>query len=43
MKNVSAAHFGGGWTWLLVLPAGGLAVTDTDKQDNPLMSVSFGV
>lgn len=35
--NAGATQFGSGWAWLLVDEAGGLAVSSTPNQDNPLM------
>lgn len=33
-------RFGSGWAWLIVRHDGGLAVTSTPNQDNPLMDVA---
>lgn len=33
----AAGRFGSGWAWVIVTPAGKLAITDTKNQDNPLM------
>ena len=33
----AAGRFGSGWAWLIVTPAGKLAITHTKNQDNPLM------
>lgn len=35
--KAALGRFGSGWAWLVVLPDGGLAVTSTPNQDNPLM------
>lgn len=35
----AATRFGSGWAWLIVTPAGKLAITSTANQDNPLMDV----
>lgn len=37
-KKEAASVFGSGWAWLVRLPDGGLAITSTPNQDNPLMS-----
>ncbi len=36
-SNAAATRFGSGWAWLVKLPDGGLKVTSTPNQDNPLM------
>ncbi len=36
--NAAATRFGSGWAWLGVTAEGGLVVTSTPNQDNPLMS-----
>lgn len=35
--TAAAARFGSGWAWLVVQPGGGLVVTSTANQDNPMM------
>lgn len=35
--DAAAKRFGSGWAWLIVTPDGGLKVTSTPNQDNPLM------
>lgn len=37
MTAEALSVFGSGWAWLVVTPSGGLAVTSTKNQDNPLM------
>jgi Fe-Mn family superoxide dismutase len=37
--QAAATRFGSGWAWLIVTPAGRLAVTSTPNQDNPLMDL----
>ncbi|MDM7957105.1 superoxide dismutase [Blastomonas sp.] len=39
-KAAGTARFGSGWVWLIVKPDGGLAITSTPNQDNPLMDVA---
>ncbi|CAL8463013.1 g2547 [Coccomyxa elongata] len=34
-----AARFGSGWAWLIYKSGGGLAITSTANQDNPLQSI----
>ena len=36
-SKAAATRFGSGWAWLIRKPNGGLAVTSTANQDNPLM------
>ena len=38
-SNAAATHFGSGWAWL-VKTDGGLVVSSTPNQDNPLMDVA---
>lgn len=38
-SNAAATRFGSGWAWLIKTP-GGLKVTSTPNQDNPLMDVA---
>lgn len=40
LKDAATKQFGSGWAWLVVKEDGGLAVTSTANQDNPLMSVA---
>lgn len=37
-KESANKQFGSGWTWLIVDKAGKLQITNTQNQDNPLMS-----
>jgi len=37
--QAAAARFGSGWAWLIRRPDGGLAITSTANQDNPLMDL----
>ena len=36
--NAAATRFGSGWAWLGVKPGGGLCISSTPNQDNPLMT-----
>jgi Fe-Mn family superoxide dismutase len=36
-SDAAAKRFGSGWAWLIVTKQGGLKVTSTPNQDNPLM------
>jgi Fe-Mn family superoxide dismutase len=40
-KNVANRQFGSGWAWLIVDKTGGLQVTSSPNQDNPLMPKSI--
>jgi len=37
-EQAGATRFGSGWAWLSVTPDGGLVVSSTPNQDNPLMA-----
>ncbi|MDM7952817.1 MAG: superoxide dismutase [Cyanobium sp. CZS 25K] len=37
--QAAAERFGSGWAWLILRPDGGLAITSTANQDNPLMDL----
>ncbi len=37
--KAAASRFGSGWAWLILRGDGGLAITTTPNQDNPLMDV----
>lgn len=39
-KAAAASRFGSGWAWVIVKEDGGLEVTSTPNQDNPLMDVA---
>ena len=39
-SSAAGNRFGSGWAWLIVKDGGGLAVTSTPNQDNPLMDVA---
>lgn len=39
-SNAAATRFGSGWAWLVLTKDGGLAVTSTPNQDNPIMDGS---
>ena len=39
-SKAGTTQFGSGWAWLIVDPAGELAVVNTPNQDNPMMNVS---
>ncbi len=39
-NKAAATRFGSGWAWLVKLPNGGLTVTSSPNQDNPLMDIS---
>jgi len=38
--NAAATRFGSGWAWLVITKEGGLAITSTPNQDNPIMDGS---
>lgn len=38
--QAATSRFGSGWAWLVVTPAGKLAITSTNAQDNPLMDIA---
>lgn len=38
-NQAAAGRFGSGWAWLIRKPDGGLAITSTANQDNPLMDL----
>jgi len=39
-EKAAATRFGSGWAWLIKDGSGGVAVTSTPNQDNPLMDVA---
>lgn len=39
-SKAGTTQFGSGWAWLIIDQSGGLAITSTPNQDNPLMDVS---
>jgi Fe-Mn family superoxide dismutase len=39
-NKAAATRFGSGWAWLVKLPNGGLVVSSTPNQDNPLMDLA---
>ena len=39
LNKAAAGQFGSGWAWLIRTPEGGLAITSTANQDNPLMDL----
>ncbi len=39
-SKAAATRFGSGWAWLVVKSDGGLAVTSSPNQDNPLMDIA---
>ncbi|HVF84085.1 MAG TPA: superoxide dismutase [Sphingomicrobium sp.] len=39
-NTAGAGRFGSGWVWLIAVPGGGLEITSTPNQDNPLMDVA---
>jgi superoxide dismutase, Fe-Mn family len=39
-NTAAKTRFGSGWAWLIVTPEGGLKVTSSPNQDNPLMDGS---
>ncbi len=36
----AASRFGSGWAWLIVTASGGLEITSSPNQDNPMMDIS---
>ena len=38
--DAAKARFGSGWAWLLLKKEGGLAISSTPNQDNPLMDIA---
>ena len=38
--DTAIQQFGSGWAWLIITSSGGLSITSTPNQDNPLMSVA---
>ena len=40
MNKAASTRFGSGWAWLVITPSGGLVVTSTPNQDNPIMNSS---
>ncbi|MBB4079939.1 Fe-Mn family superoxide dismutase [Lewinella aquimaris] len=39
-SDAAGSRFGSGWAWLIVKNGGGLGITSTPNQDNPLMDVA---
>jgi Fe-Mn family superoxide dismutase len=39
-NSAGVGQFGSGWVWLVATPEGGLEITATPNQDNPLMDVA---
>jgi Fe-Mn family superoxide dismutase len=39
-SKAGATRFGSGWAWLVVKSDGGLAITSSPNQDNPLMDIA---
>jgi Fe-Mn family superoxide dismutase len=38
--DAAKTRFGSGWAWLLLKKEGGLAISSTPNQDNPLMDIA---
>lgn len=38
--DAALQQFGSGWAWLIITSSGGLSISSTPNQDNPLMSVA---
>jgi Fe-Mn family superoxide dismutase len=38
--DAAKARFGSGWAWLIIKKEGGLAISSTPNQDNPLMDIA---
>ena len=39
-SKIAKTHFGSGWAWLVKTRDGGLKVSSTPNQDNPLMDIA---